>query len=1025
MKECDKLFYNCTKLEYINIKNFDEENIISYYYMFYNIPINPVICLNNPSKSPNIYNLANQISCVIFSCDPNWRSVQNKISISGQCVSSCNPTYEYQGKCYISCPDGTRAYNYKCYSCDSNCKTCSYEENNSISKICTSCNINKYLDNGKCVDNFSNGYFISESDSTLKICRCENLKCKACSQESLSKNLCITCNDNYYPKLNDASNIGTFINCYNGSIDGYFLDLGYYKECYKTCKTCDKIGNDSNHNCIICNSAYQLNISINNYYNCYPKCDNYYYFDNKGNFICLEDKKCQNYYKLIPNKSQCITDCSKDPNYPYEFRNECYEECPKIISEKSDSKPFYCEVKCSKEYPFEMIEPQICVDNCKIIQREMGLCKINYKSKDSEIDKQAEEKAVENVQKEMAYLDTSEIDKRKKIVIEQKGSTITISSTENQKNDNSPNTTKIDLGECEDKIKSAYNIPKNKSLYILQVEIKQPGYDIPKIEYEIYYPLLGDLNIKLNLTVCADSKIEISIPTEITENIDKYNKSSGYYNDICYTATSEHGTDISFQDRIKEFIEKNLTKCEEDCDLKGYDYDLGKAICSCKVNTNSTFKISGIEIDKDRLYDSFSNFKNIRNIANIRVLKCINMIFRIEEYKNNYANLILIGIIFIFLTCLFIFYCKDFPLLKHYIDMIVFFKQNTSLMQTIINKNKKIKFKKKKGNILQERKIHRQSLIERVNPIFFNVKQNPIKRQNKNTTRIVNNNLNHNINNNTGNENTKNTFNRLKRLNSLNIVNQENLEQNIIINNNNYSEEYIYDMYIKINKRTYSEMNSLPYKTALKIDKRNLCGYYESLVRTKHLLFFSFQSLFDFNPKTLKFFLFFFNFATNFIVNAFFFSDNTMHRIYIKKGKFDFIYNIPQILYSIIISGIINALIKTIALSESNFLELRNNPNKNNITSLAEKTLFILKIKFLSLFLLSFSLLVMFWFYLGCFCAVYKNTQIHLISDTIISLGINVTYPLFLYYIQGMVRIHALKEKKECCYSFSKILQIL
>ena len=56
----------------------------------------------------------------------------------------------------------------------------------------------------------------------------------------------------------------------------------------------------------------------------------------------------------------------------------------------------------------------------------------------------------------------------------------------------------------------------------------------------------SDSNLKkLNLTICKTNKISLSIPVEITENLDKLNSSSGYFNDICYTASSESGTDIT------------------------------------------------------------------------------------------------------------------------------------------------------------------------------------------------------------------------------------------------------------------------------------------------------------------------------------------------------------------------------------------------------------------------------------------------------------------------------------------------
>ena len=72
-------------------------------------------------------------------------------------------------------------------------------------------------------------------------------------------------------------------------------------------------------------------------------------------------------------------------------------------------------------------------------------------------------------------------------------------------------------------------------------------------------------------------------------------------------------------------------------------------------------------------------------------------------------------------------------------------------------------------------------------------------------------------------------------------------------------------MAIKINKPTDLEINTLLYQEAIKSDKRTFCMYYLSLIRTKHLLFFSFINIFDYNSRVLKIFLFFFNFTVNFI----------------------------------------------------------------------------------------------------------------------------------------------------------------
>ena len=72
--------------------------------------------------------------------------------------------------------------------------------------------------------------------------------------------------------------------------------------------------------------------------------------------------------------------------------------------------------------------------------------------------------------------------------------------------------------------------------------------------------------------------------------------------------------------------------------------------------------------------------------------------------------------------------------------------------------------------------------------------------------------------------------------------------------------------------------------------------------------------------------------------------------------------------------------------------------------------------------------MLFFWYFISCFCAVYKNTQIHLIKDTLISFGTSMLYPMGIYLLPGFFRIPALsdpKKEKQCLYRFSKILQKL
>ena len=66
------------------------------------------------------------------------------------------------------------------------------------------------------------------------------------------------------------------------------------------------------------------------------------------------------------------------------------------------------------------------------------------------------------------------------------------------------------------------------------------------------------------------------------------------------------------------------------------------------------------------------------------------------------------------------------------------------------------------------------------------------------------------------------------------------------------------------------------------------------------------------------------------VINALFFNDSTMHKIYIDEGNYNFIYQIPQIIYSSLISNIISILIKFLALTEKNILELKKEKKLSN-----------------------------------------------------------------------------------------------
>ena len=153
-----------------------------------------------------------------------------------------------------------------------------------------------------------------------------------------------------------------------------------------------------------------------------------------------------------------------------------------------------------------------------------------------------------------------------------------------------------------------------------------------------------------------------------------------------------------------------------------------------------------------------------------------------------------------------------------------------------------------------------------------------------------------------------------------------------------------------------------------------------------------------------------------------------MHKIYEDQGSFNLVYQLPQIAYSSLISFVFDYLLNLLALSESNIINLKKNKNKDNLDKRVTDLNQILNKKFIFYYIISTFFLLFSWYYLSMFCAIYRQTQYHLIKDTLISFGISLLYPFGLYLLPGMFRIPSLsnrRKKRIYLYNISTLLQII
>ena len=228
---------------------------------------------------------------------------------------------------------------------------------------------------------------------------------------------------------------------------------------------------------------------------------------------------------------------------------------------------------------------------------------------------------------------------------------------------------------------------------------------------------------------------------------------------------------------------------------------------------------------------------------------------------------------------------------------------------------------------------------------------------------------------------------------------------------------------------TNYELNWLSYEVALKFDKRENCDYYGALIKSKQLFIFTFCSFNDYNSGIIKKFILFLSFALHYTTNAFFFTDDNMHQIYEDKGKFNFEYQISNILFSAIISNfVLRIMLQTLVLTDKDILEVKIQETKPLAINMKNHKLKCIKIKYTIFFILNFILLGLFWYYLTCFNAIFKNTQIYLIKNTDISFAFSLFYPFVINIFPTSFRgcaLHSSSKDQKCLYKFSQVIQVL
>ena len=742
-----------------------------------------------------------------------------------------------------------------------------------------------------------------------------------------------------------------------------------YDEAFKSCNV-SKILYCSNKNNILTNL-----LSNNN------NCTHFCYLDPN--------------HKIIEKTKECIDSCTNSNGYQYEYNNSCYNTCPNNTKSYSDNE-FLCYKECSQNSKFINTNND-CVEECNSNDFFTGKCKLrdnNSDDKDDLINQITKDITGKSLDKLIANVLEGD---KKDLIIEDDNLVYQITSTSNQNNNAYSNISKIILGECENILRSAYNISSNLPLLIFKIDYFQQYYSNPIIGYEIYHPIS---KIKLNISLCNSSNINFNIPVSIDENnLYKYDPNNEYYNDECNPTSTESGTDILLSDRQNEFNTNNLSLCENNCTYNGYNSN--KTVnCECGIKYNQIIisELTGLK------YVQIYNFTKTKN--DMVTMKCINTLFTKDGIVRNIGNYILAFIIVLFTIATILFYKCGYHLLENDIKEILSIKEKKEIKN---HKNKlthetmthKAKDKDKKSNKnINKKETNKKSKTHRNAP----TKKKKVQSRDSRIKNKISKDLDA-ISYSKVELHKKTHYNFNSKTNTIS-------NNKLAINISKYHTDY--------------ELNNFPYHDALLYDKRKFKAYYISLIKAKHPIIFSFWPRNDYNSMIIKVCLFFLSFSFYYFVNSLFFDEKTIHKIYEDKGIYNFIYLAPYILYSFIISHTLSVIIKYIFLSDRNLYEIKSQKTYRKANNKVSKVKRCLIIKYICFFVLSYIFLSFFWYYLSSFGAVYQNTQIYVIENTFISFVFSFIYPFPINTIPALLRIYSLKESnRELCYKISKYIQYI
>ena len=529
--------------------------------------------------------------------------------------------------------------------------------------------------------------------------------------------------------------------------------------------------------------------------------------------------------------------------------------------------------------------------------------------------------------------------------------------------------------------------------------------------------------------------------------IDLFDPYSDFFNDICFKFTSEKGSDVTLESRVEDYYQ-NITLCDEkeNSHYLGYNYSEDNDI----ITYRCAFGFYKSENEKSSNLDLIdSEIKTYVSVSNLKVITCYKKFLNLKDLIKNYGGSICILVIIIQFICFLLFCFLGIKYIKKQLEDLFTLGNEIIRRKSLLTENHL--------TIENDSKDHFNNFIQEKSPKLQNQEKpvsNPPKKndssenkdkaiqklnseeENKINRQETSGDIKVEIKEENNNEEKKATNERkdiIEDKDFRNKVLDNKLSSSVIKKSKGqFDKETNIDLDMKSeSSQLYDyeidELNELPFDKALKKDKRNFCVYYCNILAVSHIILNLFFRQSDYNLFVVKLGLLFMTFPINLTFNSFFFTNEKIKINYVKSVEdiSTFWSNISNTVYSSILSSTFLIILKFISLTHNSIRALRKIKNVELAKKKSVCLLRCIKLRIFIYYILSFAFLIIFGFYVLCFCAIFENTQLILVRSTFTSWLISLLYPFIICFITSLFRSLSFTCESKCLYIVKQLLQML